>query len=224
MKTEAFIRASESRWFILLFDFYVRSLFFRRFKRVWISQEYQPDSSSRTIYFLNHTSWWDGLIPLLLNQKQFRQKARAMMEDKQMKRHRFFRRIGAFSVNLEKKKALVASLRYAVDSLREPGRSLFIFPEGKIVPFSTALPEFEKGLSWIVRNCPEADVVPIGVYISHKNSDKPECYLKVGKKVMLKHLESSESLHQKLQEEMMLLLIKLQDEAHVDEHPYRRLM
>lgn len=141
-----------------------------------------------------------------------------------MKRHRFFRRIGAFSVNLEKKKALVASLRYAVDSLREPGRSLFIFPEGKIVPFSTALPEFEKGLSWIVRNCPEADVVPIGVYISHKNSDKPECYLKVGKKVMLKHLESSESLHQKLQEEMMLLLIKLQNEAHVDEHPYRRLM
>ena len=96
-----FIPASESAGFIAVFDIYVRNLFRRRFKNILIDQEYQPSAESRTIYYLNHTSWWDGLIPLLLNQKRFRQKARAMMEDKQMLEHRFFRKIGAFSVNLQ---------------------------------------------------------------------------------------------------------------------------
>jgi len=199
MKSVDFIKAEESRWFIMLFDLYVRSLFYRRFKRVWIQQNYHPSAGSRTIYYLNHTSWWDGLIPFLLNQKRFRQKAKALMEDKQLKKHRFFRKIGAFSVNLDEKKAVIASLRYAVDSLQTPGHSLFIFPEGRINAFTTDHPDFQKGLSWIVSKCPGADVVPVGICISNHRHDKPECYLKVGHKVTLNHPENSELIHQQLE-------------------------
>ncbi|TVQ65044.1 MAG: hypothetical protein EA360_10995 [Balneolaceae bacterium] len=224
MKSEDFIKAQESRWFILMFDLYVRSLFFRRFKRVWIQQSYHPLSDSRTIYYLNHTSWWDGLIPFLLNRKRFRQKARAMMEDKQMKEHRFFRKIGAFSVNLDQKKAMIASLRYAVDSLQEPGRSLFIFPEGKINPFTPEKPDFQKGLSWIASKCPDADVVPVGVFISNQRHDKPECYLKVGQKVSIDNPENSEMIHQQLESEMGTLLTELRSEMEAETFHFKKLL
>ncbi|NBB77360.1 MAG: hypothetical protein GVY02_08275, partial [Bacteroidetes bacterium] len=110
-----FIPAKETPWFIFIFDLYVRNLFWRRFKNVWVDINYEPDSRSRSLYYLNHTSWWDGLIPLLLNQKIFKQKARAMMEDKQMIEHGLFKRVGAFSVNLENPRSAVRSLRYAVE-------------------------------------------------------------------------------------------------------------
>lgn len=178
-----FIPAQESHWFIFLFDLYMRTLFWRRFKNVWVDQVYQPTDKSRTIYYLNHTSWWDGLIPLLLNRKLFHQNARAMMEDKQMQEHGLFKRIGAFSVNLENPRSAVRSLRYAVDSMKRPNSSLFIYPEGKIVPFSTFKPNFKKGLGWIVKQSPNVDVVPIGIYFDYTKSDKPELFLRIGKKI-----------------------------------------
>ena len=62
-----------------------------------------------------------------------------MMEDKQMHEHGLFKRIGAFSVNLENPRSAVRSLRYAVESMKRPHSSLFIYPEGRIVRFSTEL-------------------------------------------------------------------------------------
>jgi len=209
-----FIPAKESKWFIAIFDLYVRNLFWRRFKNIAIDQEYQPGPHSKTIYFLNHTSWWDGLIPLLLNQKIFKQNARALMEDKQMHDHKFFSKIGAFSVNLEEPRASIKSLRYAVDSMKRPNSSLFIYPEGKIVPFTTEKPRFRKGLSWIVKRVIDVDVVPIGIYIHTARHDKPELFLKTGSPVTFSRDESSEQIKTRFELAMQELLTDLQKKAH----------
>jgi chlorobactene lauroyltransferase len=212
--TTRFIPAKESRWFIAIFDFYVRNLFWRRFKNILIDQQYQPTKESRTIYFLNHTSWWDGLIPLLLNQKLFQQNARAMMEDRQMRDHPFFSKIGAFSVNLENPRSAVQSLRYAVESMKRPNSCLFIFPEGKIVPFSTNRPNFKKGLGWLSKQCPDADIVPVGIYIQTARHDKPELYIRVGAPVQTDHTLSSESLNEIFEIQMGTFLNALQNDSH----------
>ena len=204
-----FIPAEESRWFTFLFDLYMRTLFKRRFKNVWIDQDYQPGPKSKTVYYLNHTSWWDGLIPLLLNRKLFHQNARAMMEDKQMQEHGLFKRIGAFSVNLENPRSAVRSLRYAVDSMKRPRSSLFIYPEGKIVPFSTKKPDFKKGLGWIVSQCPNVDVVPIGIYKDYARSDKPELFLRVGHALEFDSSNGAERLNAFFEERLSELLLDL---------------
>ncbi len=223
-KNPDFIPAAESAWFIKVFDFYVRNLFWRRFHRVWYHQEYYPDAKSKTIYYLNHNSWWDGLIPLLLNQKIFRQKARAMMEDKQMQRHKFFKKIGAFSVNLEDPKGVITSLRYAVDSMKRPNASLFIYPEGKIVPFSVNRPSFKKGLGWIVSKCPDADVVPIGVFMHTAVSDKPELFLGIGSPVLVRHDSDNNAMNHQLESELSKLLGKLQTGAFNNRNGFQRLI
>jgi chlorobactene lauroyltransferase len=218
-----FIPADESHWFIALFDHYVRFLFRRRFYRVWTDLSYNPSQENKTIYYLNHTSWWDGLIPLLLNRKMFRQNARAMMEDKQMNEHRFFKKIGAFSVNLSNPRAVITSLRYAVTSMQRPQACLFIYPEGEIVPFSIQKPSFKKGLAWIAKKCPAADVVPIGIYFSHKASDKPELFLKIGRALEFDRRENEETLNTFFEMELQHLLQKLQQEAHSDQHSFKKI-
>lgn len=218
-----FIPAKESPWFIFVFDLYMRSLFHRRFENVWVDQDYQPGSDSKTIYYLNHTSWWDGLIPLLLNRKLFRQNARAMMEDKQMRKFGLFKRIGAFSVNLENPRSAVRSLRYAVESMKRPRSCLFIYPEGEIVPFSTGKPNFKKGLGWIVSQCPDVDVVPVGIYINTAKSDKPELFLKIGQAVEFNTSEKAELLNTLFEFKLSELLKELEHNAHQNIDPFQTL-
>lgn len=221
--TNTFIPAKESKLFIALFDFYVRSLFWRRFDQVLLDQHYHPSAESKTIYYLNHTSWWDGLIPFLLNQKVFKQKARAMMEDKQMMQHSFFSKIGAFSVNLDNPRSSVRSLRYAVVSMERAQSSLFIYPEGKIVPFFSEKPSFRPGLGWISNRVPDADVVPIGIYITTATSDKPTLYIKVGKPVKADHSLDSETLNEVFETEMKDLLQQLQSDAHLGSNHFQSM-
>ena len=179
-----FIPAKESKWFIWLFKWYTWLLFKRRFHRVWLRQEYDPCSQCKTIYFLNHNSWWDGLIPLLLNEFRFHQKARALMEDKQIQQYSFFRKIGAFSINRSDPRKAITSLRYAVQSMKRERASLFIYPEGTITPAGTS-PEFEGGLAWLHSKVAGLDVhfVPIAIHMQTIRHDKPELrakYLDIG--------------------------------------------
>lgn len=218
-----FIPAQETPWFIFIFDLYIRSLFWRRFKNVWIDQNYQPGKNDKTIYYLNHTSWWDGLIPLLLNRKLFKQNARAMMEDKQMQQHGLFKRIGAFSVNLEDPRSAVRSLRYAVESMDRPHSSLFIYPEGKIHPFQTRELQFREGLAWIVSQVPDADVIPIGIYIHTAKHDKPELFLKIGSPIEINQKKDRLELKKKFEEILGILLHDLQKQAHNENHKFEKL-
>jgi chlorobactene lauroyltransferase len=183
MNHSNFIPSRESRLIIALIGWYSRQLARRRFKHIWLKQSYQPDKNSKTVYFLNHSSWWDGLIPLLLNNYLFQQQARAMMEDKQMHQYPFFSRIGAFSVNLENTRNMAFSLRYAHESMQRANSSLYLYPEGKIVPFSTDQPEFRGGLAWLYNKMPDIDYVPIGIYIHTMRHDKPELHINIGEAV-----------------------------------------
>lgn len=178
-----FIPANESRFFIWFFDRYTRWALKRRFKSVWVKQAYQPHNDSRTVYFLNHNTWWDGLIPLFLNREFFGQQARAIMEEKQMREYTFFSKIGAFSINLDDSGAALKSLRYALKSIQRPHSSLFIYPEGQITPVSEKQPDFKGGLAWLYSLTEEVDFVPIAIYSHTLRSSKPELYLSIGEKV-----------------------------------------
>ncbi|MAO78171.1 MAG: hypothetical protein CL671_06135 [Balneola sp.] len=176
-----FIPAKESRFLIWFFDLYTRWLLRRRFKNIFIKQDYEPDTDAKTVYYMNHNLWWDGLLPLFLSRNVFHQTARAFMEDKQMRKHRFFSKIGAFSINLSDPRSTLRSLRFAIDSLKKLNSSLYIFPEGEITPVSASKPEFKKGLSWLYQNADkEIDFVPIAFYFHTFRDSKPELYINIG--------------------------------------------
>ena len=180
MSSKDFIPAKESAFAIRFFTLYGHWLIKRRFHRIWLSNEYLKEPDAKTVYYLNHTMWWDGLLPLLLNGYHFHQKARALMEDTQMKKHTFFSRIGAFSINLNDPRSAIFSLRYAVKSMQRDNACLFIYPEGELVTSSDSKPEFKDGLAWLASKLPEVDFVPIGIHQSFHSHSKPELFVSVG--------------------------------------------
>lgn len=179
-----FIPPNESAFYIRFFSIYTKWKLRRSFDQLWIKQEYQPSSDSRTVYYLNHNSWWDGLIPLYLNENLFHQKARAIMEMKQMREHSFFNKIGAFSIDLDNPRSSLTSLRYALKSMERERSCLFIYPEGKITPVSEGEPKFKNGLSWLYKRSDKIDFVPIGIYMHSFRSPKPELYISIGSSVV----------------------------------------
>jgi 1-acyl-sn-glycerol-3-phosphate acyltransferase len=201
-----FIPARESQVFISLFDLYCHWLFWRRFESVGIECDYKPDKGQKTIYYLNHNSWWDGLIPFLLNQRLFGQNARGMMEDVQLHRYKFFRRIGVFSINLTSPRSSMQSLRYAIKSMERPNAALYIYPQGKIVPFSTGPLDFRSGIGWLAKKLPNADLVPVGIYIHTKVNDKPTLEISVGDAVTISRRKPADEINHRLEEELSNLL------------------
>ncbi|MDZ7714990.1 MAG: lysophospholipid acyltransferase family protein [Balneolaceae bacterium] len=218
-----FIPAKESRLFIRFFRIYVKLLFKRRFKKVWISQDYKPSKTSRTVYYLNHNSWWDGLIPLMLNEYRFKQQARALMEDKQMKKFSFFKRIGAFSINLDDPRKTITSLRYAVKSIERDHSCLFVYPEGQIQAQGSDL-NFKQGLSWIHGKVESVDFVPIGIYIHTIRHDKPELHIKVGKPIDMGQKKSNKEKTSIFQKNLSMILQKLKTTAGFDDSCYETFL
>lgn len=202
----SFIPDKKSAFFTRIFDLYCRNLFSRRFSNIEIKQNYFPTGNQKTIYFLNHSSWWDGLIPFYLDRKLFKQNSRGMMEQEQLERYSFFRRLGVFSIKPDDPRSSLRSLRYAIKTMQNPGAALYIYPQGKIEPFTTEEIRFKKGLGWIAKQCPDADLVPIAVNIHTMNSDKPELVIQIGKPVDVDRNQDADDLNRELESSLIKLL------------------
>ena len=209
-----FIPAKESRFIIWFFYQYTSFLLKRRFRNVIINQQYKLVNEKRTVYFINHFYWWDGLLPLYLNNKIFGQTARALMEDKQMKKYPFFSKIGAFSINLEDTRSTIHSLRYALQSLARPNSSLFIYPQGKIVPVSYTHPNFKPGLAWLYQHSSDIDFVPIAFYIDHSKHHKPDLYISIGESVLPNKTLSKKELTKEFELKLTSLLTQIRADIH----------
>ncbi|NGP88074.1 lysophospholipid acyltransferase family protein [Fodinibius halophilus] len=218
-----FIPAKESPLFIKGFRLYTWLLFKRRFKKVWLKQEYQPCANCKTVYYLNHHSWWDGLIPFLLNEFRFHQQARAIMEDKQMRQYSLFQKIGAFSINRDDPRKALPSLRYAVQSFEREQASLFIYPEGTITPAGSSM-NFEGGLSWLYKRLAEVDFVPVGIHMHTIRHDKPELHLHVGRPVRIKENTSGDEQTDQFEKTLDNLLEELRATAGFDDSEFEQFV
>ncbi len=219
-----FIPAKESRFLIWFFDLYTRWLLRRRFKNIFIKQDYKADTDAKTVYYINHNLWWDGLLPLYLSRNVFHQTARAFMEDKQMRKHRFFSKIGAFSINLSDPRSTLRSLRFAIDSLKKLNSSLYIYPEGEITPVSASKPEFKKGMAWLYQNTDiEIDFVPIAFYSHTFRDSKPELYINIGKRSEIDRSLAKDELTSRFEEDVHQLLIETRDVAGFSDEGFKKI-
>lgn len=218
-----FLPAKESQIFIKIFRLYTWLLFKRRFKKVWLKQEYEPCSQCKSIYFLNHHSWWDGLIPLLLNEYRFHQQARAVMEDKQVKQYPFFQKLGAFSINRDDPRKAITSLRYAVKSLERQHSSLFIYPEGSITPVGSPM-NFEGGLAWLHNKLDDVDFIPVAIHMHTIRYDKPELHLHVGRPIRLKDSLTQKEKTAHFEEVLNQMLGDLRASAGFDDSNFEVLL
>ncbi len=152
------------------------------------------DKSIPLIIYVNHSSWWDGLILFeILRRGDF--DSFVLMEERQLKNLQFFRRLGAFSVVREDPKEILKSLRYIVKNL-ETGisKTLVIFPQGEILPNDIRPIKFYGGLTFLTKKLQKCNSIPCSIRIEFLNNFKPEIFAAFGN---LEYIEKKSEISKK---------------------------
>ncbi|WP_459954339.1 lysophospholipid acyltransferase family protein [Paenibacillus pini] len=183
----------------------------RRFRSFSISGKVDPDHlhNRPILYMMNHSSWWDGLLLYMATQKLSSYEHYVMMEERQLQKYAFFRKVGAYSINRDSSGDIRQSLRYTAELL-EAGHRAWIFPQGEIKHLESRPITFKPGIGLLLRQCPKAAVVPVSLYHSLYQHSKPDVTMCFGSPITLPWSEmSTRSITSSLQQ-----LLSDQVDAH----------
>jgi chlorobactene lauroyltransferase len=107
-----------------------------------------------------------------------------MMLEKELTRYRFFARLGAYSVDPEKPKSVLASLKYSAELLKErPNPPLVcIFPQGELRPWGKRPLTYKRGIERILQEYGgSANILPLAIRCEHLSEQRPEVFFLFGK-------------------------------------------
>lgn len=176
------LKANKKRWFESVFTVYNKNLLKRRFNSFNVSgleKLHELKHDIPTVIYANHSSWWDGLIAYHLT-RFAKLDNFVMMEEKQLENLRLFRKLGAFSVVRENPRAALESINYAVELLNEnPRRTLWIYPQGEILPNDLRPIKFFNGISRIIKKTEKCRIICAAMRFEFMGNYKPEIYLQI---------------------------------------------
>jgi 1-acyl-sn-glycerol-3-phosphate acyltransferase len=177
------LKAKKSVWFEKVFTVYSRNLFTRRFNSLNVSgldALRARDEKFPLVIYANHSSWWDGLVAFEIARRAGLDSF-VMMEERHLKRLFLFRRLGAFSVVRENPREAVKSIDYARQILTEKeNRTLWIFPQGEILPNDARPLRFYNGLARIIEKTGQCRAAPVAMRYEFLGEFKPEIFVKIG--------------------------------------------
>ncbi len=206
------ITANKSQWFENLFLAYTRNLFWRRFHELKITgleNLRERDKSLPLVLYANHSSWWDPLTAFVISKKA-ELDAFAMMEEKNLQKLKFFRRIGAFSVVRENPREAIKTIRYAISLLKEkPNRAVWIFPQGEIQPNSTRPLKFYNGAAKIIQQTGKCLAVPVAMRYEFLADFKPAAFAHIGKAKLSEGIRNAKTLTDQMEQTLTMLLEEL---------------
>ena len=114
------------------FDRWCRRATARQFYRLHVWGTLPPTNDAATLYVANHSSFWDGIVLWRLL-RPLHPGLLCAVDERQMREHPFFARLGCFSIDRTNARRAAESLDYAAGRLKTPGTALVLFPQGRIV-------------------------------------------------------------------------------------------
>jgi 1-acyl-sn-glycerol-3-phosphate acyltransferase len=187
------LKVNKSGWFEKIFSIYNRNLLKRRFHALHFAGFENLNEKSADIpkiIYVNHSSWWDGLVAFQIS-SLLKLNAFVMMEEKQLKRLSLFRKLGAFSVVRENPFKAIKSINYAADLLKENAKSiLWVFPQGEILPNDVRPLKFYSGVSRIIQKVGKCLVYPVALRYEFLGDFKPEIFARVGKPDLISSIKT----------------------------------
>ena len=177
------LKANKSRWFEKAFVVYNRNLLRRRFNSLMIDglDHLTENKNAPVVICANHSSWWDGLVAFQISHHT-KSDSFIMMEEKQLKNLPLFRKLGAFSVVREKPREASKSINYAAGLLREKSnKTLWIFPQGEIMPNDLRPLKFYNGLSRIIQKAENSKVINLAMRYEFLGNFRPEIFVRITK-------------------------------------------
>lgn len=176
------IPARKIKFFEKVFNFYNTRLIKKFFYKIHLENSSTFDNRNPnlpTIIFANHSNWWDGLVAFFLSKNVWNIDAYIMMEIEQLATHKFFSRLGAFSVDKSSATSAYKAIEYSVDLLKDKNKVLWIFPQGKMLPNDVRPLNFYSGLSNIIKKSGDVSLFSLSFRYEFLMEQRPEIFLKL---------------------------------------------
>lgn len=188
MSPENMLEANKNAFLGKIFAIYNRNLLKRRFQSLQVSGSdflLNRHKNVPLIIYCNHSSWWDGLIAFQIS-FELGLDSFLMMEEKHLKKLFLFRKLGAFSVVREKPREAFESINYSVKLLTEnSNRTLWIFPQGEILPNDLRPIVFFGGLTKIIKKTEKCLLASLSIRYEFLGQFKPQIFVKIEKPEMI---------------------------------------
>lgn len=140
------------------------------------------DKTKATIFYVNHSNWWDGIIGYTVVRRILHGRLRLMIEE--MNRFPLFQYIGCFPINKKTAQDAMKSLKYAATTLDKPDIFFWLFAEGIIRPPHNKPKVFQTGIAYLIENATKlyggVNICPISVDYTFLRQDKPEVIVDFG--------------------------------------------
>jgi chlorobactene lauroyltransferase len=169
----------------LIYCALVRSAIWSHFARVWLRVEgpLPTPAAGPLICYLNHPSWWDGYMANVLNRMVLQNRFQffCMMDERELRRYRFFTWLGAFSVNRQDARSALASVAYVSRQLAaRRDRVLAIFPQGEITPNDRRPLHLFSGMARVAQRAGGATLWPVALRYEFRGEQRPEAFIRAG--------------------------------------------
>lgn len=169
------------------FDWYLQRYFPNNFHAFAVSEAarvHQVDDAKPLIVYLNHASWWDPLVALVLAKRFFPQRSLfAPIDEAALKKYPFMQRLGFFPVQQDSLHGAAQFLRAARAILRQPKSSVWLTPEGQFADPRSRTLEFQPGLAHLAYKLDEGILLPVAVEYPFWEERQPEVLVRFGEPI-----------------------------------------
>lgn len=162
-------------WFLRLARGYARRRLARSFAGVHVDGLDEVRAAALQAPLLlcaNHLSWWDAFVAVVVDEA-LGTDGHCLMDEANLQRLPFFSAIGAVPLSMRDPRRALTQLAAAGALLNQPGRAMWIFPQGKEAPSWRRPLGFRRGFVRVLEQAPGALVVPVSILIVFSSRPEP---------------------------------------------------
>ncbi len=142
------------------------------------------DLARPLVIFLNHSSWWDPLVCVLLARKFFANRLSfAPIDTAMLERYRFFKRLGFFGVDQSVTGAR-DFIRTSRAILASPLHALWMTPQGRFIDTRERPLQLQGGLGALAALCRSTMFLPLAIEYTFWTEPRPEILLSFGEPII----------------------------------------
>ncbi|HSQ57562.1 MAG TPA: lysophospholipid acyltransferase family protein, partial [Gemmata sp.] len=173
------------RWFWLMrfFCWYGRRYVRKHFHAVRLAKSghpFPPDSREPLLVVLNHPSWWDPMICLVLSRMMADRDQFAAIDAEAVKRYSFFKKIGFIPVDTKSLRGAAEFVRTAAAILSRSGRVYWVTAQGRFTDVRERPLAINSGVGHLAARLAEGIILPVALEYTFWTESTPEALVRFG--------------------------------------------
>lgn len=180
---------SVSSRLVYWFDWYLQRYFPKHFHAFAVSEVAQTqkiEHETPLIVYLNHASWWDPLVALVLAKRYFPKRSLfAPIDANALKKYPFMQKLGFFPVQQESLHGAGQFLKTARAILSESDSSIWLTPEGQFADPRSRNLSFQPGLAHLASKLEDGVMLPVAVEYPFWEERQPEVLVRFGEPIRI---------------------------------------